>query len=138
MMVFSASFGHRSTPGPKLGHWRGPGAGGPGYPDIQNIDSSPREPGPRTRSLEGAKSQGPPEAAGPSNGMRQCAVRGPCEEAEAADMWRDRSWRDKTAGDAAVPEASNRHDGVSLHCRALRQRFDSRAEIGRINAGRAP
>jgi hypothetical protein len=78
------------------------------------------------RPLEGAKGQGPPEADGPSNGMRQHAVRGPCEDAEAADAWHDRSWRDETAGDAAVPEASNRHDGTSLRCRALRQRFDSR------------
>jgi hypothetical protein len=75
MRVFSAGFGHRSTPGPKLGCWRGPGAGGPGYPGLQNTDSSPREPDPRTCSLEGAKGQGPPEAAGPSNGMHQRAVR---------------------------------------------------------------
>jgi hypothetical protein len=38
MRVFSAGFGRRSTPGPKLGRWRGPGAGGPGYPGIQNTD----------------------------------------------------------------------------------------------------
>jgi hypothetical protein len=34
------------------------------------------------RPPEGAKGQGPPEAAGPSNGTRQRAVRGPCEDAE--------------------------------------------------------
>jgi hypothetical protein len=39
MRVFSTGFGCRSTPGPKLGRWRGPGAGGPGYPGIQNTDS---------------------------------------------------------------------------------------------------
>jgi hypothetical protein len=66
-------FSHRSTPGPKLGHCRSPGAGGPGYPGIQNTDSSPREPGPQTRPLEGAKGQGPPEAAGPPNDTRQHA-----------------------------------------------------------------
>jgi hypothetical protein len=129
MRVFSAGFGRRSTPGPKLGRSRGPGAGGPGYPGIQNTDSSPREPGPRMRPLEGTKGQGPPKAAGPSNGTRQRAVRGPCEEAEAADTWHDRSWRDEMAADAAVPGASNRHDGASLRCKAPRQCFDSRVEI---------
>jgi hypothetical protein len=54
-------------------------------------------------------------------------VRGPCEDAEAMDAWHDRSLRDEAAGDAAVPEVSNRYDGASLHCRALRRRSDSRA-----------
>jgi hypothetical protein len=32
-------------------------------------------------------------------------------------MWRGHGWRDETAGDAAVPDASNHHDGTSLHYR---------------------
>jgi hypothetical protein len=79
--------------------------------------------------VEGAKGQGLPEAVGPSNSTHQHAVRGPCEDAEVVDVWHDRSWRDETAGDDAVPEASNRHDGASLRCRVLRQRFDSCAKI---------
>jgi hypothetical protein len=38
------------------------------------------------------------------------AVRGPCEDAEAADTWRDLGWRDEAASDVAMPDALNRHD----------------------------
>jgi hypothetical protein len=43
MRVFSNSFGHRFTPGPKLGCCRGPGVGGPGYLSIQYTDTSKRK-----------------------------------------------------------------------------------------------
>jgi hypothetical protein len=42
-----------------------------GIPGIQYTDSSPHEPGPLTRPLEGEKGQGAPEATRPSNGTRQ-------------------------------------------------------------------
>jgi hypothetical protein len=42
-------------------------------PPILVDHHNPREPGPQTRPLEGAKGQGPPKAAGPSNGTRQRA-----------------------------------------------------------------
>jgi hypothetical protein len=46
------------------------------------------------------------------------AVRGPCEDAEATDTWHGLGWRDEAVSNAAVPNASNRHDGASLHCRS--------------------
>jgi hypothetical protein len=82
-----------------------------------------------TRPLEEAKGQGPPKLLGPPTARVNRAVRGPCEEAETADAWRGRSWRDEAAGNATVPEASTRHNDASLDCRTPRQRFDSRAGI---------
>jgi hypothetical protein len=92
MRVFSAGLRSSFHPWAEAGPLKGPRSRWTGYPGIQNTDSSAREPGPRTRPLEGAKGQGPPEAVGPSNGTRQCVVRGPCGDAEVADAWRDRSW----------------------------------------------
>jgi hypothetical protein len=97
MRVFSAGLRSSFHPWAKARPLKGPRSRWTGILGIQNTDSSPREPGSRTRPLEGAKGQGPPEAAGPSNGTRQCAVRGPCEDAEVADVWNDCSWRDEAA-----------------------------------------
>jgi hypothetical protein len=73
MRVFSAGLRSSIYPWAKAGLLKGPRSRWTGIPGIQNTDSSPREPGPQTRPLEGAKGQGPPEAAGPSNGTRQRA-----------------------------------------------------------------
>jgi hypothetical protein len=74
--------------------------------------------------LEEAKGRGPPKLLGPPTARVNRAVRGPCEEVEAPDAWRGCSWRDGTASNAAVSEASAHHHDVSPGCRALRQRFD--------------
>jgi hypothetical protein len=73
MRVFSARLRSSFHPWAEAGPLKGPRSRWAGIPGIQNTDSSPREPGPRMRSLEGVKGQGPLEAAGPSNGTRQRA-----------------------------------------------------------------
>jgi hypothetical protein len=98
MRVSPAGLRSSFYPWAEAGPLKGPRSG-PGYPGIQNIDSSPREPGPRTRPLEGAKVQGPPEAAGPSIGTCQRVVIGPCEDAEP-----------QTRGATAVGETKRRGD----------------------------
>jgi hypothetical protein len=92
MRVFSTGLQLSVYPWAEAGPLKEPRSRWTGIPGIQNTDSSPREPSPQTHPLKGAKGQGPPEADGPSNGTRQRAVRGQCEDAEAADAWRDRSW----------------------------------------------
>jgi hypothetical protein len=56
--------------------------------------------------LRERRARGPQKQLGPPTARVNRAVRGPCEDARAADAWRPCNWRDKTAGDAAVPEVS--------------------------------
>jgi hypothetical protein len=56
--------------------------------------------------LRERRARGPQKLLGPPTARVNRAVGGPCEGAEAADAWRPYSWRDETAGDAALPEAS--------------------------------
>jgi hypothetical protein len=57
--------------------------------------------------LRERRARGPQKLLGPPTARVNRAVRGSCEDAEAADAWRPCSWRDEMAGDAVVPEASN-------------------------------
>jgi hypothetical protein len=99
MRVFPAGLRSSFHPWAEAGPLKGPRCRWTGIPRYPEHRQYPRDPGPRTRPLEGAKGQGPPEAAGPSNGMRQCAVRGPCEDAEL-----------QTRGATAVGETKRRGD----------------------------
>jgi hypothetical protein len=72
----------------------------------------------RKRAPRGSEGSGPPRSSWALQWHAStCAVRGPRENAEAIDTWHAHGWQDKTAADAAVPDASKRHDGTSLHCR---------------------
>jgi hypothetical protein len=71
MRVFSTELWSSFLPWAEVGPLMGPRSRWTGIPWYLEHRQYPREPGPRTRPLEGAKGQGPPEAAGPSNGTRQ-------------------------------------------------------------------
>jgi hypothetical protein len=68
--------------------------------------------------LRERRARGPQKLLGPPTACVNRAVRGPCEDAEAADAWHPYSWRDEMMGDAAVPEASI----VMMACRFTAER----------------
>jgi hypothetical protein len=100
----------------KMGRWSGPRASGPGYPQIQYTDSSPREPGPLTRPQEGAKGQPSLEATGSANSPRQQTWSG-----GHVEMQRPMTRGAILAGEAKrrmvkrLPMCQKHNDGTPLH-----------------------
>jgi hypothetical protein len=70
MRVFFVGLRSSVYPWAKAGPLKGPRSKWTRIPRYPEHRHSPREPGPQMHPLEGEKGQGPPEAAGPSNGMR--------------------------------------------------------------------
>jgi hypothetical protein len=92
MRVFSNSFGHRCTLGQS---WAVEEA--QEQVDRDTLVSrtptvAPGSPARERSLLRGRRAGGPQKLLGPPTARVNRAVRGPCEDAEAADAWHDRSW----------------------------------------------
>jgi hypothetical protein len=91
MRVFSNSFGHHCTPGQS---WAIEEAQEQVDRDTSVSRTPTVAPGSSAHErtlLRGRRVGGPQKLLGPPTGRVNRAVRGPCEDAEAADAWRDRS-----------------------------------------------
>jgi hypothetical protein len=91
MRVFSNSFGRRFTLGRS---WAVEEAQEQVDRDTPVSSTPTVAPGSLARErthLRGRRARGPQKLLGPPMARVNRAVRGPCEEAEAADAWRDRS-----------------------------------------------
>jgi hypothetical protein len=100
MRVFFAGLWSSVYSWAKAGMLKGPRSRWTRIPRYPEHRQYPLEAWPATRPLEGVKGQGPPEAAGPSNGTRQRA-----RSEDHVKMQRPR-----TRGTTAVSETKRRGD----------------------------
>jgi hypothetical protein len=91
MRVFSTSFGRCFTPGPKLAVEEAQEQVDRDTPVSRTPTVAPGSLARERTLLRGRRAGGPQKLLGPPMARVNRAVKVPCEDTEAADVWRDRS-----------------------------------------------